>query len=137
MASGSRQHSSLAPQSEAPSHTCLHANGIVARIELASDGHEQNRRHRRIGIFRGVMSSHCCSKPTRMSSPTPSSLAPALAGSSRAENFFDLAAAPDDAFVRLGRPDIVIHLAWSGLPNYLSPRHLEVELRASRNSWIG
>lgn len=43
---------------------------------------------------------------------------------------FDLAAAPDDAFERLGRPDVVIHLAWGGLPNYLSPRHLEVELPA-------
>jgi dTDP-6-deoxy-L-talose 4-dehydrogenase (NAD+) len=41
---------------------------------------------------------------------------------------FDLAAAPDDAFVRLGCPDIVIHLAWQGLPNYLSERHFNVEL---------
>ena len=41
---------------------------------------------------------------------------------------FDLAATPDDAFDRLGRPDIVIHLAWDGLPNYPSPRHVEVEL---------
>ena len=44
--------------------------------------------------------------------------------------FFDLAAAPDDAFDRLGRPDVVIHLAWDGLPNYLSARHVEVELPA-------
>ena len=43
---------------------------------------------------------------------------------------FDLAAAPDDAFDRLGRPDAVIHLAWEGLPNYLSPRHFNVELPA-------
>jgi nucleoside-diphosphate-sugar epimerase len=41
---------------------------------------------------------------------------------------FDLAAAPDDAFECLGRPDVVIHLAWAGLPNYLSPRHVDVEL---------
>jgi nucleoside-diphosphate-sugar epimerase len=40
---------------------------------------------------------------------------------------FDLADAPSDAFDRLGRPDIVIHLAWDGLPNYLSPRHVDVE----------
>ena len=40
---------------------------------------------------------------------------------------FDLADAPPDAFDRLGRPDIVIHLAWDGLPNYLSPRHVDVE----------
>jgi dTDP-6-deoxy-L-talose 4-dehydrogenase (NAD+) len=41
---------------------------------------------------------------------------------------FDLADSPDDAFARLRRPDIVIHLAWQGLPNYLSPRHVEIEL---------
>jgi nucleoside-diphosphate-sugar epimerase len=41
---------------------------------------------------------------------------------------FDLATAPDDAFVQLGCPDIVIHLAWQGLPNYLSERHFQVEL---------
>ena len=41
---------------------------------------------------------------------------------------FDLAAVPEDAFARLGQPDVVIHLAWGGLPNYLSTRHLDVEL---------
>jgi nucleoside-diphosphate-sugar epimerase len=45
-------------------------------------------------------------------------------------SYFDLAAAPHDAFERLGRPDTVIHLAWEGLPNYLSLRHFEVELPA-------
>lgn len=42
---------------------------------------------------------------------------------------FDVAA-PGDAFDRLGHPDIVIHLAWAGLPNYLSPTHVEAELPA-------
>ncbi len=46
--------------------------------------------------------------------------------------YFDFAAEPESAFDRLGRPDIVIHLAWGGLPNYLSPRHAEVELPAQR-----
>jgi nucleoside-diphosphate-sugar epimerase len=41
---------------------------------------------------------------------------------------FDLASAPDDAFVRLGCPDIVIHLAWQGLPNHMSEHHFNVEL---------
>ncbi len=41
---------------------------------------------------------------------------------------FDLAAAPADAFDRLGRPDVVVHLAWDGLPNYLARRHVDVEL---------
>jgi nucleoside-diphosphate-sugar epimerase len=43
---------------------------------------------------------------------------------------FDIASAPRDAFDRLHRPDIVIHLAWDGLPNYHSLRHVEVELPA-------
>lgn len=40
----------------------------------------------------------------------------------------DLAAPPADPFAWLGRPDVVIHLAWEGLPNYESPRHLSTEL---------
>jgi nucleoside-diphosphate-sugar epimerase len=43
---------------------------------------------------------------------------------------FDLADVPFDAFDRLGRPDVVIHLVWGGLPNYLSFRHSQVELPA-------
>ncbi len=34
---------------------------------------------------------------------------------------------PDD-YEKLGRPDIVMHLAWSGLPNYKSQHHYETEL---------
>ena len=33
-----------------------------------------------------------------------------------------------DVYARLGEPDVLIHLAWSGLPNYRSPHHLETEL---------
>jgi nucleoside-diphosphate-sugar epimerase len=32
------------------------------------------------------------------------------------------------AFERLGQPDVLIHLAWSGLPNYQSSHHLEQQL---------
>lgn len=42
----------------------------------------------------------------------------------------DIGAAPSDAFERLGAPTDVIHLAWDGLPNYASTRHLEEELPA-------
>ncbi len=35
--------------------------------------------------------------------------------------------APDD-FGKLGRPDVLIHLAWDGLPNYKSLHHYETEL---------
>lgn len=41
---------------------------------------------------------------------------------------FDLANPPTDAFARLGKPGTIVHLAWSGLPNYGSRHHYEVEL---------
>jgi len=37
---------------------------------------------------------------------------------------------PDDAFDLLGRPDVLIHLAWGGLPDYKSLHHFEIELPA-------
>lgn len=40
----------------------------------------------------------------------------------------DVAAPSLDDYDRLGRPDVVIHLAWSGLPNYRSLHHFETEL---------
>jgi dTDP-6-deoxy-L-talose 4-dehydrogenase (NAD+) len=33
-----------------------------------------------------------------------------------------------DAFTALGKPDVLIHLAWDGLPNYQSSKHVEIEL---------
>jgi dTDP-6-deoxy-L-talose 4-dehydrogenase (NAD+) len=44
----------------------------------------------------------------------------------------DIGAAPPDAYHRLGRPGVLVHLAWGGLPNYASPHHLERELPAHR-----
>ncbi|KWT82691.1 MULTISPECIES: NAD(P)-dependent oxidoreductase [unclassified Variovorax] len=41
---------------------------------------------------------------------------------------FDLTAPPPDVFAALGQPDVLIHLAWSGLPNYLSRHHYETHL---------
>jgi nucleoside-diphosphate-sugar epimerase len=35
---------------------------------------------------------------------------------------------PAKAFERMGSPDVVIHLAWGGLPNYRSRHHFETEL---------
>jgi nucleoside-diphosphate-sugar epimerase len=40
----------------------------------------------------------------------------------------DLANLPDDPFEAMGRPDVLIHLAWDGLPNYRSLHHFETEL---------
>ncbi|MDH4393013.1 MAG: NAD(P)-dependent oxidoreductase [Aquabacterium sp.] len=39
----------------------------------------------------------------------------------------DAAAALPDAFDRAGRPDVLIHLAWGGLPQYQSLHHFEQE----------
>jgi len=42
----------------------------------------------------------------------------------------DVANPPSNPFETMGSPDVLIHLAWSGLPNYQSNHHLEVELPA-------
>jgi nucleoside-diphosphate-sugar epimerase len=42
--------------------------------------------------------------------------------------FFDLNKQQENAFNLLGKPDILIHLAWQGLPNYRSRHHFESEL---------
>jgi dTDP-6-deoxy-L-talose 4-dehydrogenase (NAD+) len=41
---------------------------------------------------------------------------------------FDLSEPPAHTFDLLGRPDVLIHLAWGGLPNYRSLHHFENEL---------
>ena len=40
----------------------------------------------------------------------------------------DIARPPDDPFAALGNPDVLLHLAWDGLPNYRSLHHFEQEL---------
>lgn len=40
----------------------------------------------------------------------------------------DLQNYPANAYRDLGKPDVLIHLAWSGLSDFTSPRHLEQEL---------
>lgn len=40
----------------------------------------------------------------------------------------DIAVADAEAYEKLGSPDIMIHLAWSGLPNYRSDHHVDDEL---------
>lgn len=37
----------------------------------------------------------------------------------------DIARPPDDAYAALGRPNVLMHLAWDGLPNYRSSHHTE------------
>lgn len=45
----------------------------------------------------------------------------------------DIQNPPANTFERLGRPDILIHLAWDGLPNYHSLHHLDQELPGQYN----
>lgn len=40
----------------------------------------------------------------------------------------DMAAVDSNCYERIGRPDVLIHLAWDGLPNYKSLSHFENEL---------
>jgi len=40
----------------------------------------------------------------------------------------DIANPTPDSYERLGKPDVLIHLAWDGLPNYKSLHHFETEL---------
>ena len=40
----------------------------------------------------------------------------------------DISNAGNDEYERIGRPDILIHLAWNGLPNYTSSHHIDIEL---------
>jgi nucleoside-diphosphate-sugar epimerase len=40
----------------------------------------------------------------------------------------DIARSAPDSFEKMGRPDVLIHLAWDGLPNYKSLHHFETEL---------
>ena len=45
----------------------------------------------------------------------------------------DIAAPGNDCFIQIGSPDILIHLAWDGLPNYKSLHHFESELPKQYN----
>jgi nucleoside-diphosphate-sugar epimerase len=54
----------------------------------------------------------------------------ALAATGHRAIALDLHEASADAFDKLGRPDMLIHLAWGGLPNYRSLHHVESELPA-------
>lgn len=54
------------------------------------------------------------------------------ARTSKSENIkwkvLDLASPPSAPFSYLGEPDLLIHLAWAGLPNYKSTHHFASEL---------
>ena len=45
----------------------------------------------------------------------------------------DIKDPPVNSYELMGYPDILIHLAWSGLPNYKSLHHFEEELQNNFN----
>lgn len=63
--------------------------------------------------------------PTLICLPT-SKLPPAFAKHTVVP--IDLKNPPESAFELMGSPDVLIHLAWGGLPNYRSLHHFEEEL---------
>src|SRR4051794_11331268 len=48
----------------------------------------------------------------------------------------DIANPPENCFAALERPDVLLHLAWDGLPNYHSLHHFECEL-ARQYAFLG
>ena len=48
----------------------------------------------------------------------------------------DLHALPPDPFEVMGRPDLLIHMAWGGLPNYLCVTLLRKRLRMHVSSLL-
>lgn len=56
---------------------------------------------------------------------------PALPARARAV-VMDLDEAGPDTFDRLDRPDVLVHLAWGGLPHYAAATHLDIELPRQR-----
>jgi dTDP-6-deoxy-L-talose 4-dehydrogenase (NAD+) len=59
--------------------------------------------------------------------------APPEGGSRHRVVHMDIVDPPPDAYARLGSPEILIHLAWGGLPHYSSVHHLDRELPAQRS----
>ncbi len=53
---------------------------------------------------------------------------PAALPAGNRHDALDLRAADADSYARIGSPDLLIHLAWDGLPNYRSLHHFEDEL---------
>jgi nucleoside-diphosphate-sugar epimerase len=82
----------------------------------------------------GFIGRHVLAELDRLAVPATLLLRPgaALPDSARAHRVIrlDLNDAPAGAFELAGRPDVLIHLAWGGLPNYKALHHFERELPA-------
>ena len=49
----------------------------------------------------------------------------------------DISNPPENCYLALGEPDVLIHLAWGGLPNYQSLHHFETEMPAQYSFLAG
>ena len=95
----------------------------------AEDARREGRRHRRDRLHRPAR---------RRRARTAPAIAPSLRAAAWSTLRDDAAIessdrprrSAGDAFERIGRPDVLIHLAWGGLPNYRSLHHFEGELPA-------
>lgn len=82
---------------------------------------------------RGFVGRHVLAELARrdvdiVASGRPGGMPDGLAGTRLQWVPFDLASPPENGFAALHRPDVLLHLAWGGLPNYRSPYHVEAEL---------
>ncbi len=80
-------------------------------------------------LGRHVLERLLCRRDLRIvasSRSKPAALPEGLAGLAWVP--MDMADASEQSFVRLGEPDVLIHMAWGGLPRYRSLHHYEVEL---------
>ena len=82
----------------------------------------------------GFIGRHVLAELDRLAVPAtlllrPDAAAPEALGTHRVERL-DINEAPADVFELAGRPDVLIHLAWGGLPNYKALHHFERELPA-------
>lgn len=64
---------------------------------------------------------------------TRSSIRPAWLNRSIHNVGIDISRFSQDCYEQIGRPEILIHLAWEGLPNYKSSYHLKTELPKQLN----
>lgn len=82
-------------------------------------------------IGRHVLSALASHDPDLCVVVRPGRPVPALPAQARAV-VLDLDEAAPDTFDRLGRPDVLVHLAWGGLPHYAAATHVDIELPRQR-----